>query len=158
MNQEHLKKRAMQLAVDVVRLTEALPRGRASDHFSIELLRSSSLIGAKLRAAFRVRSPRDVTARLNTAIEEANEAQYWLELIVHSNLASKAPAQKLHEELDEIISMTIRALQIHREATESEEEQRPERRPPGPDRRPSGPPRGPRPAPDRRPPRPRRTE
>jgi four helix bundle protein len=56
MDKEELKGRTKQFALRIVRLVEALPRGRTSDVLGRQLLRSGTSVGANYRAACRAKS------------------------------------------------------------------------------------------------------
>ena len=48
-----------------------------------------------------------MAAKLGIAEEEADESQYWLELLMESGFGDTAEAKLLHEELNEIISILV---------------------------------------------------
>lgn len=48
---------------------------------SQQLLRSGTSIGANVREAQRAQSRKDFVAKLNVALKEAYESEYWLELL-----------------------------------------------------------------------------
>lgn len=94
MNEQMFKDRTKKLGLRVIRLIEALPRGRITDVIGRQLLRSATSIGANYRAACRGKSTADVVAKLALVEEEADESIYWLELLVE---ASIMPEEKLKD-------------------------------------------------------------
>lgn len=46
-----------------------------------QLAKSATSVGANYRAACRATSDREFVAKLNIVLEEADETQYWLEII-----------------------------------------------------------------------------
>jgi four helix bundle protein len=114
MNEEQFKDRTRQLALRVIKLTEALPRGETARVIGRQLLRSGTSVGANYRAACRARSTADMIAKLGIVEEEADETLYWLELLVATRLM---PAVKLHalmDEADEILAMTVASIKTLR--------------------------------------------
>ena len=103
MNEQQFKQRTKQLALRVIRVTEALPNGVAGQVIGKQILRSATSVAANYRAACRSRSTDAMIAKLDIVLEEADETLFWLELLVDANLL---PATRLHElsaETNEIV-------------------------------------------------------
>ncbi|AVH63661.1 MULTISPECIES: four helix bundle protein [unclassified Nostoc] len=69
---------------------------------SKQLLRSGTSIGANVREAQSAQSPKDFINKLEIALKEARETQYWLELLIESELVEKQKFQLLLQEANEI--------------------------------------------------------
>jgi len=82
MSNENLKQRTKKFALDVIKLTEALPNDRTSNIIGGQLVRSGTSVGANYRAACRAKSPADFISKMGTVEEEADESSFWLELLV----------------------------------------------------------------------------
>src|SRR5882672_11034520 len=93
-----LKDRTRAFALEVVALVEDLPRGRSADAIGNQLLRAGTSVGANYRAACRARSRREFLAKLGIVEEEADETQFWLDLIIARGLADTDRAAKLRDE------------------------------------------------------------
>jgi len=52
---------------------------------SKQLLRSGTSIGANVREGIVAQSRKEFVAKLNIALKEAHETEYWLDLLKHSN-------------------------------------------------------------------------
>ena len=52
---------------------------------SKQVLRSGTSIGANVKEAIRGQSDADFYARMNIALKEASETEYWLELLYESD-------------------------------------------------------------------------
>ena len=112
--EEAFKERTKQFALRVIRLVEALPRGRTADVIGKQLLRAGTSVGANYRAACRARSGADMVAKLSIVEEEADECIFWLELLADSDLVPVARLHDLHREADEILSMTVASIKTLR--------------------------------------------
>jgi four helix bundle protein len=110
LNEEAFKRRTKALGLRVIRLVEALPRGRTADVIGRQLLRSATSVGANYRAACRARSRADMIAKLGIVEEEADETLYWLEMLVEADLMPAARVADLMVETDEIIAMTVASI------------------------------------------------
>jgi four helix bundle protein len=114
MDEAAFKARTRELGLRVIRLVEALPRGRASDVIARQVLRSATSVGANYRAACRAKSTADMIAKLSIVEEEADETLYWLELLVEADLMPKTRLADLMRETDEIIAMTVASIKTLR--------------------------------------------
>lgn len=72
MNTEVLKQRTKRFGLDIIRLVDALPKGRTSDVIGRQLLRAGTSVGANYRAACRGRSRTDFISKAGIVIEEAD--------------------------------------------------------------------------------------
>jgi four helix bundle protein len=107
MNEEQLKQRTKQFALRVIKLVEALPKGRTADVIGKQLLRSATSVGANYRAACRARSKADFIAKIGIVEEEADESLYWLELIVEAGLMPEKLVCDLQHEADELTAIFV---------------------------------------------------
>ena len=51
---------------------------------SNQLIRSGTSVGANIREAFYAHSKADFIAKLQIALKECSESEYWLELLIES--------------------------------------------------------------------------
>jgi four helix bundle protein len=109
--------RTKAFAVRIVRLTNQLPAGRVCDVIGKQLLCCATSVGANYRAAQRARSPAEFCAKLGIVEEEADEALYWLELLVETGLVKEALLRALLQEANEILSMVIASIKTARKQT-----------------------------------------
>ena len=119
MNEQSFKDRTKRLALGFIELVEALPRTRTADVIGRQLLRSGTSVGANYRSACRGRSTADVIAKLRIVEEEADESIYWMELLVESKLLSPAQAERLLQETDEIIAITVASIRTLQKRSDS---------------------------------------
>ena len=105
MDSEELKKRTKAFAVRIVKMTETIPKTRASDIIARQILRSATSVGANYRAACRARSHREFTSKIGIVTEEADETLYWLELLVETGIMSETLLKSLIQEADELTAI-----------------------------------------------------
>jgi four helix bundle protein len=106
---EKMRQRTKQFALDIVRFCRALPRNIECDVFRKQLVKAGTSVGANYRATCRGRSPAEKKAKLCIAIEEADESQYWLELLESLNLGEAAGRKRLWKEADELLAIFVTA-------------------------------------------------
>jgi four helix bundle protein len=89
---ELLKKRTKQFALDGIALLRTLPRSAEARSIGEQLIRSATGTAANYRAACRSRSDAEFVARIGVALEEADEAALWVEIITDAGLSRTTEA------------------------------------------------------------------
>jgi four helix bundle protein len=97
--------RMYKFAVCVVRFCRRLPSSREGDVIGRQLLRAGTGMPANYRAAGRARSYADFISKLGVAVEEGDEAVYWLNIVIDTQLTSDAEAQNLRTEAVELLAV-----------------------------------------------------
>ena len=110
MDKEELKGRTKQFALRVIRLVEALPRGKTADVLGRQLLRSGTSVGANYRAACRAKSTADFIAKMGIVEEETDESVYWMELLVEAGITKAELLESLMKEGNEILAITVASI------------------------------------------------
>jgi len=114
MDEKMFKARTKKLAVAIIKQADKLPCSLASDVIGKQLVRSGTSIGANYRAACRAKSTPDMINKLKIVEEEADETEYWLELLVEAELIPEAQIKNIYKETDEILAMTVASLKTLR--------------------------------------------
>lgn len=107
MDEQTFIKRGTGIGLEVIRLTEELPRTRSADVIARQVLRSATSVGANYRASCRARSLNEVIAKLGIVEEEADETLYWLDLLVASGIAPEERLAAVRRETEEVLAMTV---------------------------------------------------
>jgi four helix bundle protein len=105
MEADELKRRTKEFALQIIWLVESLPRSRSADVIGQQILRSATSIGANYRAACKARSKADFISKITVVEEEADESQYWLDLLADSGLARKDQLSNLMKESKELTAI-----------------------------------------------------
>ena len=107
---KNLKKRTKKFAVDIIVLCDTLKDSKATSVVTYQLIKSSSSTGANYRAACRARSKAEFFSKICIVVEEADESEYWLEIIKDANLSTnKEEVSQLTQEANEIIKIMAKA-------------------------------------------------
>ena len=112
--QDDLKDRTRQFALRVIRLCEALPKGKTTDVVGRQLLRCGTSVGANYRAACRARSPAEFIAKMGIVEEESDECLYWMELMIEAGLMPEERLSDLMREADELLAITVSSIKTGR--------------------------------------------
>lgn len=105
MDLEELKARTREFGIRSIRLVEALPKSQSASVIGRQLLRSGTSVGANYRSACRARSRPDFISKVGIAIEEADEALYWMEVLIDAGLVAKDKLGPLMQEGNELIAI-----------------------------------------------------
>ena len=71
-------------ALEIIRVCNEIKRSQKESILTNQLVRSGTSIGANIREAFYAHSKADFIAKLQIALKECSESEYWLELIIES--------------------------------------------------------------------------
>ena len=102
---QELKERTKQFAIRVVRLFRSLPKTEEARIIGKQALRSGTSVAANYRAVCRARSKAEFIARIGIVVEEADEAVFWLELLVETAIVSQARMNELLAEANELLAI-----------------------------------------------------
>jgi four helix bundle protein len=93
-----MNERLLDYGARVIKLVEALPKSLAARRIADQLLRSSIAVGAHYEEAQAGESREDFVHKLQLALKELRESNYWLRLLMR---AGTLPAKRLAKILDE---------------------------------------------------------
>ncbi len=102
---DHLKDRTKKFAVAVIKTVQSLPKDRANEIVGRQLIRAATAVGANYRSACRARSKPDFISKISIVEEEADEAQYWLELLAELKVVPQDQFDYLHREASELTAI-----------------------------------------------------
>lgn len=105
MDPEELKNRTRKFALLVLNLADKLPRGVKGRVLSDQIARAGTSAAANYRAACKARSRAEFIAKIGIAEEEADEVQFWLELICEDKLVPATRLVELQQEARELTAV-----------------------------------------------------
>jgi len=85
---ENLKDRTKKFAVDVIQFCDTLNKNKAAAVITYQLVKSATSTGANYRAACKARSKREFFSKICIVTEEADESEYWFEIIKEAKLSN----------------------------------------------------------------------
>src|SRR5471032_1297339 len=86
MGKTELEERTLKFSLQIIGVIADLPKSMEGNVMGRQLLRSGTSIGANYREAGRAESRADFIHKIGIAEKEAAETEYWLELILRSQL------------------------------------------------------------------------
>jgi four helix bundle protein len=109
-----LKEKSYKFALRIVRLSKYLRRKNEYD-LSKQIVRSGTSIGALIREAEFAQSKADFISKLSIALKEANETEYWLELLKDGKYISIQMHANIHPDVEELIKLLIASVKTSKE-------------------------------------------
>ncbi len=94
-------------ALRIIKLYKYLTKEQCEYVISKQILKSGTSIGANVKEAIRGQSKPDFYAKLNIALKEASETEYWLELLCESEYITKAQFESINEDCQEVIKLLV---------------------------------------------------
>jgi len=100
-----IKDKSFEFALEVVNLNKYLVTDKKEYVISKQLLRSGTSIGALVRESEHAESKADFIHKLSIALKEANESEYWLELLFASEYITKDKFDEYSKSIESILKI-----------------------------------------------------
>ena len=108
MNYTLIGQKSFDFAVRTVKLCSWMDKmPGVSRTLSKQLIRSGTSIGANVAESQSAQSTKDFIHKLEIALKEARETEYWLKLLVASEVVKEAKLKLLIKDIDEIIRILV---------------------------------------------------
>ncbi|MFP5043010.1 four helix bundle protein [Parasediminibacterium sp. JCM 36343] len=114
MKENIIKNKSFAFALRVVKACQFLSE-RKEYVLSKQMLRSGTAIGAMVREAEQAESGADFVHKMAIALKEANETEYWIELLAQSNYLEEKVAISLKNDLAEILKLLTAIIKTSKE-------------------------------------------
>ena len=105
-----LQERTKKFAIDIVRAFTALPKTDEARVIGRQFLRSGTAVAANYRATCRARSKAEFISKLGVVVEEADETDFWLELLITGKVATSRGLSALLNECRELLRIFAKSL------------------------------------------------
>jgi len=106
-----LANRTKRFALEVIRLYSRLPKSTEAQVIGRQVLRSGTSVGAQYREAIRAKSVADFINKLEGALQELEETQYWFELLNEADIFRDSVVMtSLMKESDELIAILVSSV------------------------------------------------
>ena len=81
--------KSKEFALKIIRVCNEIKNTKKESVLTNQLIRSGTSIGANIREAFYAHGKADFIAKLQIALKECSESEYWLELLIESGYYDK---------------------------------------------------------------------
>ena len=112
-----IEQKSFRFAVRMVKLCRFLQEDKKEYTLSKQLLRAGTSIGANIVESQQAQSRADFIAKLNIALKEAAETDYWLRLLQATDYLTKAEFSSLITDCREIEKLLTAIIKTSRNTT-----------------------------------------
>ncbi len=103
-------------ALRMVKMARFLQQEKREFVLSKQVLRSGTAIGALVREAEHAQSKADFIGKMSIALKEANETDYWIDLLYQSDYLTQEGHDSLHPDIQELISLLVSIVKTAKES------------------------------------------
>ena len=107
MKENLIKVKSFNFALRIVKMYQYLCEQKKEFVLSKQILRSGTSIGANIREAEQGQSKADFIHKLSISLKEANETDYWLELLFRSNYIEESDYISMKADVDELLKLLV---------------------------------------------------
>lgn len=103
--------KSFDFAVRIVNLFKHLSKDKKEFALSKQVLRSGTSIGANVSEALQAQSKKDFGSKMNIALKEANETDYWIRLLRATDYLTELEYKSIYndcEELEKLLSAIVK--------------------------------------------------
>ena len=112
---KNIQNKSFLFAVRIVKLCRLLQTERKEYTLTKQLLRSGTSIGANLAEAQQAQSRADFLSKVNIALKEAAETEYWLKLLEATDYLSKPEFDSIYADCDELVKILVTSVRTMKE-------------------------------------------
>lgn len=105
--QNVLSDKSKAFALRIIRICNTIKREKKESVLTNQVLRSGTSIGANIRESMYAHGKADFIAKLQIALKECSETEYWLELLIESGYYSDASILDECVEIKKILISSI---------------------------------------------------
>lgn len=105
MKESVVRDKSFAFALRVIKLYKYLTEEKKEYVLSKQLLRSGTAVGALIREADQAESKPDFIHKMAIALKEANETEYWIELLAQSEYINEKSSASILADLTELLKL-----------------------------------------------------
>ena len=102
-----LRTKSKEFAKNIIFLCRRLKQSGVESALINQLLRSGTSVGANIHEAQYAQGTKDFISKLEIALKECNESEYWLELLFETNLLTELDFKTFQGKCIEIRRMLV---------------------------------------------------
>ena len=119
MKENIIKDKSYAFALRVIKAYKFLSEKQREFVLSKQILRSGTSVGALIREGEHAQSRADFINKMNIALKEANETEYWLMLLKDSDYIDENSFVSIHKDCAELVKMLISIVKTTKESNEN---------------------------------------
>ena len=112
MKENVVRDKSFKFAIRIVKLSKHLVEQKREFVLSKQILRSGTAVGALIRESEHAESKADFIHKLSIALKEANETDYWIDLLYKTDYLISKEHQSIKTDILELIKLLIAIIKI----------------------------------------------
>ncbi len=110
-----IAEKSINFSIRLIKLYKNLCNEKKEFILSKQLLRSGTAIGALIREAEHAQSKADFLNKMNIALKEANETEYWILLLLKGEYISEKEYNSIALDCNELIKLLVKIVKTTKE-------------------------------------------
>ena len=110
MSNSVLREKSKEFAKDIIFLCRRLKQNSVESALLNQLLRCGTSVGANVHEAQYAQGTKDFISKLEIALKECNESEYWLELLYETNSLEESEFKNFHNKCIELRRMLVSSV------------------------------------------------
>jgi len=102
-----LQDKSKAFALEIIRVCNEIKREKREGVLTNQLIRSGTSVGANIREAMYAHGTADFIAKLQIALKECSESEYWLQLLIESGYYEDSAILKQCTEVKRLLIASI---------------------------------------------------
>src|SRR4030042_6627782 len=112
MNQktDQLSDRLLDFAVEIIKITDALPNTVAGRHVDGQLIRAGTSCGSNYEEACGAESRPDFAHKMSIVLKELKESRFWLRLISRTEMLTSNHTEPVLDECQQLCAIVAKSI------------------------------------------------
>lgn len=102
-----LQDKSKAFALEIIKVCNEVKRSKRESVLTNQLIRSGTSVGANIREAMYAHGKADFIGKLQIALKECSESEYWLELLIESGYYDNPAVLKQCTEIKRLLIASI---------------------------------------------------
>ena len=119
-NGQDILQRTREFSRRIAKLHAALPKNSGNKDIASQLLRAGTSVGAQVAEANFAKSKADFINKLEGALQESEEARYWIKVIGDAELVKPSRLDAIFQESKEITAIIVTIVNKTRRSRKAE--------------------------------------
>jgi four helix bundle protein len=107
---EQLSDRLLDFAVEVIKITDALPNTVAGRHLGGQLVRAGTSCGSNYEEACGAESRSDFVHKMSIVLKELKESRFWLRLIRRAKMLDPKYTDQMIDECEQLCAIVAKSI------------------------------------------------
>ncbi len=107
---DQLSDRLLDFAVEVIKITDALPNTVAGRHVGGQLIRAGTSCGSNYEEACGAESRSDFSHKMSIVLKELKESRFWLRLISRTKMLTSNHTEPVLDECQQLCAIVAKSI------------------------------------------------